>query len=73
MRHLLLGAVLVLAGCCSYPGKAYVEADESTYEWSRPKLEEWAEAKGGAWPEAVRLKMDSVDARIQQAKTKGQE
>lgn len=73
MRSIFLTAALLVTGCCAYPGQVYVEADRSTYEWARPKLEEWAEAKGGPWPDAVKVKFDSVDARISQAEAKGAE
>ena len=73
MRRGFLIGVLLIAGCCSYPGEAYIEADRSTYEWARPKLEEWATNKGGEWPEAVKLKLDSVKARIERGEQAGKE
>jgi len=74
MKKLLLVLTLTLSGCCtSYPGASYVEADESTYNYAHPKLEAWAEAKGGGWPQIVQDKGISWKARIERAKTKGEE
>lgn len=71
MKKLLMVSVLALAGCCTaYPGQSYVEADEKTYNYAQPKLEEWAEAKGGDWPEIVKDKGISWKARIDRAKKK---
>lgn len=62
--------VCLMAGCCTtYPGAAYIEADEATYEYAQPKLEEWAEAKGGDWPAIVENKGISWKARITKGKT----
>jgi len=74
MRKLALSLCLVLlAGCCAYPGAAYVESDEATYKYAQPKLEEWAEAKGGDWPTIVENKGISWKAKITRAKKKGEE
>ena len=72
MRYLLLSLVL-LAGCCAYPGEAYVDADERTYNYAQPKLVEWAASKGGDWPEIVENKGVSWKARVDRAKEKGKE
>lgn len=72
MKKLFLGLTLVMAGCCAYPGEAYIKADESTYKWAAPKLKEWAEAKNDAeWTEAVDAKLVSWEARIQKGKKGG--
>ena len=68
MRRLLLILVLSATGCCtSHPGEAYVEADQSTYDYAQPKLEEWAAAKAGDWPGIVKDKGISWQARIDRA------
>ncbi len=65
-------AILVMVGCCTtYPGAAYVDADESTYIYAVPKLKEWAEQKGGSWPTIVKNKDISWKARIERAKKAG--
>ena len=65
--------LITCAGCCAYPGQAYVEADDSTYKYAQPKLEEWAEAKGGDWPTIVKNKGISWKARLTRAKAKAKE
>lgn len=72
MRNLLMGLVLVMSGCCAYPGEVYITADESTYKWAAPKLREWAEAKNDPeWTEAVDAKLISWEARYKKGKTEG--
>ena len=73
MKRLLLVLTLCFGGCyTSYPGANYVEADQSTYEYAQPKLEEWAKEKGGEWPDIVKDKGISWKARLERAK-KGKE
>ena len=71
MRNLLLGCVLVLAGCDGLH-EAYVKADEKTYIYASPKLKEWAQMKqeqgDDEWVEIVNDKDASWKARIEKAK-----
>ena len=63
---------LFTAGCCTtYPGASYVESDEATYNYAQPKLEEWAEAKGGDWPIIVKNKGIAWKAKFTGAKEAG--
>lgn len=73
MKKLLMVLVLSFSGCGAYPGASYVEADQSTYDYAQPKLEEWAEAKGGDWPTIVKNKGISWETRIKRAKEQGEE
>jgi len=76
MHFLALLAIflaLPITGCCTaYPGAAYVDADESTYNYAAPKLVEWAETKkkagDGEWVKIVQNKNISWKARINRAK-----
>ncbi len=63
---------LFTTGCCTtYPGASYVESDEATYNYAQPKLEEWAEAKGGDWPAIVKNKGIAWKAKFIRAKEAG--
>lgn len=74
MKNFVLPLVLVFVGCCTtYPGASYVASDESTYNYAQPKLEEWAEAKGGDWPVIVKNKGISWKSKFTRAKKKGAE
>ena len=70
--------VLFFAGCCtSYPGASYIDADEETYNYAQPKLEEWAKMKAAEgdedWEVIVNGKGISWKARIDRGKKLGQE
>jgi len=68
-----LAALIVLAGCSSYPGQSYIEQDAATYEWAAPKLREWAEIKDDAeWILAVDAKLQSWEARYTKASEVGE-
>ncbi len=72
MKKLLLILVLAMSGCCTtYPGAAYIDADEKTYNYAQPKLEAWAKDKGADWPKIVKNKGLSWRARIDRAKKMG--
>ncbi len=77
MKKIVLGLVLVLAGCCSTPGESYIKADRSTYDFAKPKLEAWAKQKAEAgdkdWESIVKNKLISWDARISKWESKEQE
>ena len=68
MRKFALSMVLLIGGCCAYPGSGYVAADESTYNYAQPKLVQWALFKGGDWPIIVKNKGIAWKARIDRAK-----
>lgn len=70
MKKLLLSLTVVLASCgTTYPGASYIAADEETYTYAQPKLEEWAEMKGDEdWKLIVKNKGISWRARIERAK-----
>ena len=75
MKNFLIASILLLSGCCAYPGEAYVEADAVTYEYAQPKLVEWAEMKAKAgdeeWRKIVKNKGLSWKARVDRARAKG--
>lgn len=65
--------VLLLTGCgTTYPGASYIDADEATYNYAQPKLEEWAKMKAAGgdedWELIVMNKGISWKARIDRAK-----
>ena len=67
--------VCLMVGCSlTYPGEAYVEADEATYKYAQPKLEEWAARKKAEgdpdWEPIVKNKGISWKARITRAKSR---
>lgn len=77
MRMLLvLSFLLLITGCkTTYPGESYVAADEETYIYAQPKLEEWAKFKAeqgdDEWIPIVKNKGISWKARIERAKKAG--
>lgn len=71
MKKLVLLVALTVGCCTAYPGESYVKSDQATYDYAQPKLEEWAEGKGGDWPGIVKDKGISWQARIDRAKKAG--
>jgi len=78
-KGLWMGIVMILmlfTGCCTtYPGESYVSADEETYIYAQPKLEEWAKFKkeqgDDEWEMIVKNKGISWKARVERAKKAG--